>query len=192
MVETPSTDIELGSEAPQFSLPNMNSSCGGETVALEDLDPYRALLVVFMCNHCPYVIHIIAKLVELIGLYQPRGLAAVAISVNDINTHPADAPEKMSEMAASYGFTFPYVYDESQQAARDYGAVCTPDLFLYDGNQQLVYHGQFDSSRPGNKEPVSGVDLARAIESVLDNAPMPSTQRPSVGCNIKWKPGQAP
>lgn len=192
MVETPSTDIELGSEAPQFSLPNTNYGYGGDTVALEDLDVQRALLVIFMCNHCPYVIHIIAKVVELIGRYQPQGLTAVAISANDIDTHPADAPEKMSEMAASYGFSFPYLYDESQQTAKDYGAVCTPDLFLYDGSQKLVYHGQFDGARPGNNVPVSGVDLARAIDSVLNNTPGPSNQIPSVGCNIKWKPGQAP
>ena len=192
MVETPSTDIELGSRAPQFSLPNTNSGYGGDTVVLEDLDAHRALLVVFMCNHCPYVVHIIAKLVDVIDQYQTRGLAAVAVSANDITTHPADAPEKMSEMATSYGFSFPYLYDESQQTARAYGAVCTPDLFLYDGENKLVYHGQFDGSRPGNKQPVTGVDLTRAIDSVLNGAPVPSTQIPSVGCNIKWKAGQAP
>lgn len=192
MVTTPSTEIQSGSSAPDFNLPNMNPDHGGDTVSLVDFDRCDALLVVFMCNHCPYVIHIVDKLAELIRTYQPRGLGAVGISVNDISTHPQDAPDKMSELAAKHRFSFPYLYDESQQSARDYGAVCTPDLFLYDRDRKLVYHGQFDRSRPRNAEPVNGADLAAAIESVLGGGPLPAEQFPSVGCSIKWKPGRAP
>ena len=192
MAETPSMALQLGSTAPDFDLPNTNPDCGGDTVSLSRLRDSKGLLIVFMCNHCPYVIHIIAKLVETVKVYQPQGLEVVAISVNDIKTHPDDAPEKMSEMAADYSFSFPYLYDESQQTAKDYQAVCTPDLFLYDEKRELVYHGQFDGSRPGNNVPVSGSDIKNAIESVLEDLPAPSPQAPSVGCSIKWKPGQAP
>ena len=184
--------LELGSAAPDFSLPNTNPGCGGDTVSLSDYQQSSALLIVFMCNHCPYVIHIISKLVEVVKGYQPQGLEAIAISVNDVESYPADAPEKMSEMAAKYGFSFPYLYDESQQSAKDYKAVCTPDLFLYDEERRLAYHGQFDSARPRNNKPITGSDLKQAIESVLNHVPVSSEQTPSVGCSIKWKAGQAP
>ena len=192
MVETPSTQLELGSAAPDFSLPNTNPEYGGDTVSLSQFRDHAALLVVFMCNHCPYVIHIIESLVAVVKKYQPQGLAMIAISVNDIQTHPSDAPDKMTTMAAKYGFTFPYLYDESQRCAKDYQAVCTPDLFLYEENQHLVYHGQFDDSRPGSKVPVTGGDLENAIDHVLRHKSPPLPQAPSVGCSIKWKPGQAP
>lgn len=192
MVKTPSTALELGSSAPDFSLPNTHPEYGGDTVSLSQLRGHKALLVVFMCNHCPYVIHIIEALVEAVKTYQPLGLAMAAISVNDISTHPDDAPDKMSVMAAKYGFTFPYLYDESQQSAKDYHAVCTPELFLYDAQQRLVYHGQFDGSRPGSEVAVSGSDIKKAIDNVLQQKPPLQSQAPSVGCSIKWKPGQAP
>lgn len=192
MVKTPSTKLELGSSAPDFNLSNTCPDYGGATVSLSQFQDDKALLVVFMCNHCPYVLHIIEGLVAMVKTYQPLGLGMVAISVNDIDTHPDDTPEKMATMAAKFGFTFPYLYDESQQSARDYQAVCTPDLFLYDENQRLAYHGQFDHSRPGGDVPVSGADLKRAIDHVLQRKPLTSPQAPSVGCSIKWKPGQAP
>lgn len=192
MAKTPSRALELGSAAPDFNLPNTNPDCGGDAVSLSEFKESKALLVVFMCNHCPYVIHIIAKLVDLVKVYQPQGLGVIAISVNDIDSHADDAPDKMSEMAEKYSFSFSYLYDESQQSAKDYQAVCTPDLFLYDEKRELVYHGQFDSSRPGNNVPISGSDIKNAIESVLEDLPLSSPQAPSVGCSIKWKPGQAP
>lgn len=192
MAETPSTRLELGSSAPDFSLPNTNPDYGGDAVSLSQFNDDKALLVVFMCNHCPYVIHIIGRLVQVVETYQSRGLGMVAINVNDIDTHPDDAPDKMTAMAAKYGFTFPYLYDESQQSAMDYQAVCTPDLFLYDEEQRLAYHGQFDDSRPGNNVPVTGSDIKSAIDLVLQQKAPPSPQAPSVGCSIKWKPGQAP
>jgi peroxiredoxin len=191
MTKTPSGLVELGSTAPSFDLPNRNPRYGGDTVGLADFQDNPALLVVFMCNHCPYVIHIAGRLAELAEAYQPNGLGVVGISVNDVGSYPDDAPDKMTAMALKYGFTFPYLYDQSQQSARDYGAVCTPDLFLYDLDRKLVYHGQFDGSRPGNDQPVTGADIAAAIDSVLNHAPMPAPQLPSVGCSIKWKSGPA-
>ena len=192
MAETPSKDLELGSAAPDFNLPNTNPSYGGDTVSLSDYQQSKALLVIFMCNHCPYVIHIISKLTDVVKAYQPQGLEAIAISVNDVENYPADAPDKMSKMAGKYDFSFPYLYDESQQSAKDYRAVCTPDLFLYDEKRQLAYHGQFDSARPRNSEPITGSDLKQAVESTLNGDPITTVQTPSVGCSIKWKPGQAP
>ncbi|MDJ0955704.1 MAG: thioredoxin family protein [Arenicellales bacterium] len=192
MAETPSMALELGSAASDFNLPNTNPDYGGDTVSLSDYRHSKALLVVFMCNHCPYVIHIISKLVDVIKAYQPQGLEAVAISVNDVENYPDDAPDKMSAMAARYNFSFPYLYDESQQSAKDYQAVCTPDLYLYNGKLQLAYHGQFDRARPRSNEPITGSDLKQAIENVLNGLPVSSEQTPSVGCSIKWKPGQAP
>lgn len=184
--------LELGLAAQDFSLPNTNPDYGGDTVSLSDYQESKALLIIFMCNHCPYVIHIISKLVDVVKAYQPLGLGVIAISVNDIESYPADAPDKMSEMAVKYSFSFPYLYDESQQSAKDYNAVCTPDLFLYDQKRELVYHGQFDNARPRNSEPITGNDLKKAIQNVLNDVPVSSAQTPSVGCSIKWKPGQAP
>jgi len=192
MVETFSKKIRLGSVAPDVSLPNTNPSCGGGTVAVSDFNECRALLVVFMCNHCPYVLHITDALVLLAAEYQPQGLGVVCISVNDVDTHSADAPDKMAAMAEQYGFTFPYLYDESQQSAIDYGAVCTPDLFLFDADRKLVYHGQFDDARPGNDKPVTGADISEAISKSLRGEAPDATQKPSVGCSIKWKPGVGP
>lgn len=189
MVETPSTNIRLGSVAPDFDLPNTNPAFGGESVGLSDFAGSKALLVVFMCNHCPYVVHIAEALARVVRKYQPEGLAMAAISSNDIESYPQDAPDKMTAMAEKYAFSFPYLYDESQGVAREYGAVCTPDLFLFDSDRRLAYHGQFDDARPGNSRPVTGADLSRAIEKVLAGESVGAAQTPSVGCNIKWKPG---
>lgn len=189
MVETPSKDIQLGSPAPVFSLPNLNPVYGGQSVELSDFDNSKALLIVFMCNHCPYVVHIAEELAAVAAKYQPQGLGVVAINVNDVESYPQDAPDLMTAMSRKYDFTFPYLYDQSQRIALDYGAVCTPDLYLFDADKRLAYHGQFDDARPGNNKPVTGADLSMAIEQVLRGESVGAAQSPSVGCNIKWKPG---
>ena len=183
MALTPSTMPELGLPAPAFSLPDT----GGRSVQLEDFAAQPALLVAFWCNHCPYVKHIRAGFVEFVREYQPRGLAVVAISANDVTTHPADSPDAMRAEARQHGFGFPYLYDESQDVARAYDAACTPDFFLYDDDRRLVYRGQFDGSRPGNDVAVTGADLRRAVDAVLAGQDVPGEQTPSIGCNIKWK-----
>lgn len=189
MVETPSKDIQLGSPAPVFSLPNLNPVYGGQSVELSDFDNSKALLIVFMCNHCPYVVHIAEELAAVAAKYQPQGLGVAAINVNDVESYPQDAPDLMTAMSRKYDFTFPYLYDQSQRIALDYGAVCTPDLYLFDPDKRLAYHGQFDDARPGNNKPVTGADLSMAVEQVLRGESVGAAQSPSVGCNIKWKPG---
>ncbi|MDD3448468.1 MAG: thioredoxin family protein [Gammaproteobacteria bacterium] len=186
---TPSTMLELGTPAPDFSLPEPLT---GKTVGLRDFAGTPALLVVFMCNHCPYVKHVQHELAAFIREYQERGLAAVGISSNDVTTHPDDGPEFMAEEARRQGYTFPYLYDRSQSAAKAYRAACTPDFFLFDGGRRLVYRGQFDGSRPGNDIPVSGEALRAAVEAVLAGRPVPAEQVPSIGCNIKWQAGNEP
>jgi peroxiredoxin len=176
--------LPLGTPAPAFRLPDTVS---GKTVSLEDFAANRALLVAFICNHCPYVKHILDGFVAFAREYGPRGLAVVAISSNDITTHPADSPTEMAKLAREKNFTFPYLYDESQDVARAYDAACTPDFFLFDAERRLVYRGQFDSSRPGGKEPVTGADLRAAADAVLGGKPVPEKQLPSIGCSIKWK-----
>lgn len=178
----------MGTRAPGFSLPNPD----GNVVSLDDFAADPALLVVFMCNHCPFVKHIREGLAEFAREFMPRGLAMVAINSNDVVAHPADAPERMAEEAEQAGYVFPYLFDETQEVAKRYGAACTPDFFLYDGDRNLVYRGQFDDSRPGNALPVTGADLARAVEAVLAGEPVPGDQIPSIGCNIKWIPGNEP
>ncbi len=183
MARTESMMVELGTAAPDFSLPNVD----GSTVALSDFAERPALLVAFWCNHCPYVKHVADAFVEFAREYQDRGLGIVAISANDVNDYPEDAPDKMKEEAESRGYTFPYLYDETQSVARAYHAACTPDFFLYDGERRLVYRGQFDGSRPSGGGPVTGADLRAAAEAVLSGrGPVPD-QSPSMGCNIKWK-----
>jgi peroxiredoxin len=176
MAETASTMLALGTAAPAFRLPDTN----GKTVSLEDFADSKALLVVFMCNHCPYVKHVRQRFVELAREFQSRGAAVVAISAND------------AAEAKSLGFSFPYLYDESQAVAKAYRAACTPDFFLFDARRRLVYRGQMDDSRPGNGKPVTGNDLKRAVDAVLTGRGVSATQRPSLGCNIKWKPGNEP
>jgi peroxiredoxin len=179
---------DLGTPAPGFSLPDTT----GVQRSLDDFADAPALLVAFWCNHCPFVKHIAGGFVAFAKEYQARGLAVVAISANDVETHPQDSPERMAEEAERAGYTFPYLYDESQAVAKAYGAACTPDFFLYDRDRRLVYRGQFDVARPGLDAPVTGADLRRATDAVLSGDTPDEDQRPSVGCNIKWKPGNAP
>jgi len=188
MVDTPSTMVPLGSQAPPFSLPDTK----GKVVSLGDYKDAPALLVVFLCNHCPFVKHVLPHFVELAGEYKQRGAGIVAISSNDVDSYPDDAPEKMAELSKAMKFPFPYLYDESQQVARAYGAACTPDFYLFDREGRLVYRGQMDDSRPGNGRPVTGADLRAAMDAVLAGRPVSDDQKPSIGCNIKWKPGNEP
>ena len=145
-----------------------------------------------MCNHCPFVKHVLDRLVELVKQYQARGVAVVGVNSNDVDSHPEDAPNLMARLAQEEGLTFPYLYDESQQVAKAYGAACTPDFFLFDREKRLAYRGQMDDSRPGNNIPVTGEDLTTAVDAVLVGRPAPAAQKPSMGCNIKWKPGNEP
>ncbi len=190
MVRTESTMLTLGTKAPDFSLPEPAT---GSTVSLSDFEGARALLIIFMCNHCPYVIHLNKPLAAMIKEYENKGLKAVAINANDVANYPDDSPEKMIEEVKNLGYSFPYLYDETQETAKAYKAACTPDFFLFDANQQLAYRGQFDDSRPKNNKALTGTDMRSAIESVLAGRPIPeSEQKPSMGCNIKWKAGNEP
>lgn len=184
MALTPSTMVPLGSAAPDFRLPDV---VRGQSVALQDFADKKALLVMFICRHCPYVVHVQDELARLGRDYGARGVAIVAISANDAVSHPEDAPEGLRRQARDAGFSFPYLYDESQAVARAYGAACTPDFFLYDGDRRLVYRGQLDDSRPGNGKPVTGRDLRAALDATLTGQRAADPQRPSAGCNIKWK-----
>ena len=188
MVKTASTMLELGTKAPNFSLPDVS----GKTVSLADFADTPALLVIFMCNHCPFVIHLQKDLAAFAKEYQPKGLAVVGISSNDAKAYPDDSPERMKEKVREVGYTFPYLYDESQSVAKAYQAACTPDFFLFDKNRTLVYRGQFDDSRPQSGIPITGKDMRAAVDAVLAGKPVPKKQRASIGCNIKWKPGNEP
>lgn len=188
MVMTASTMLPLGTSAPNFSLPDTR----GKAVSLADFEQAPALLVVFMCNHCPFVKHILNQFVELVKEYQAKGLAVVGINSNDVTSFPEDRPEVMAKVARQRGFTFAYLYDETQEAAKAYHAACTPDFFLFDQEGKLVYRGQMDDSRPGSNVPVTGTDLRAALDAVLTGKPVPEPQKPSMGCNIKWKPGNEP
>jgi len=189
MVRTASTMTPLGTPAPDFSLPDPSS---GKTVSLADFADAPALLVVFMCNHCPYVKHVAPRLAELAREYQQRGVAVVGINANDAAQFPEDSPAEMAKEVTRRGYSFPYLYDESQEVAKAYRAACTPDFFLFDRQRKLVYRGQMDSSRPGNNLPVSAADLRAALNAVLEGRAVPTEQKPSLGCNIKWKPGNEP
>jgi peroxiredoxin len=188
MALTPSTMLPLGTNAPDFNLPDTN----GEMVSLEDFKGAPALLVLFICNHCPYVKHIRSGLAQLARDYSARRLGIVAINSNDVANYPEDSPAKMKAEVKSAGYTFPYLYDESQEVAKAYRAACTPDIYLFDKNQKLVYRGQFDDSRPGNNVPVTGQDLRAALDAALAGKPVSSHQKASIGCNIKWKSGNEP
>lgn len=192
MVDTPSTMPELGNMAPEFSLPNTNPAFGGDTVSLADFDGRKGLLVMFICNHCPFVKRIREGLVQLARDYESKDLGIVAICANDQATYPGDGPTAMAEEARQHGYRFPYLHDDSQTTAKAYRAACTPDFFLYDKDRKLVYRGRFDAARPSNDEPVTGQDLRRAIDQVLAGEKVPEDQVPSMGCNIKWKDGNAP
>ena len=183
MAKTLSHMPELGMQAPDFALPDIH----GKRVCRDDFASAPALLVMFICNHCPYVVHIKDKLVAIANEYSKKGVAIVAISANDVEAYPDDSPEQMRNMALAHHFAFPYLYDETQNVAKEYRAACTPDFFLFDDKRRLVYRGQFDDSRPGNSVPVSGTDLRQAIEALLQGRPISAEQKPSIGCNIKWK-----
>lgn len=180
--------LELGTRAPDFQLPDPS----GKVYSLDDFASSEALLVAFICNHCPYVKHIRDEFADFAREYADRGLAVVAINSNDVERYPDDSPEMMAREIERVGYTFPYLYDESQEVAKAYRAACTPDLYLFDQDRRLVYRGQFDGSRPGNDVPVTGSDLRGAVDAVLEGRPVPEDQIPSVGCNIKWKPGNEP
>lgn len=188
MSVTPSTMMDLGTEAPDFKLPDTK----GEPVSLHDFDNAKALVVVFMCNHCPFVKHVRSGLIEVAREYSEKGVAFVGINSNDIENHPEDSPERMAIEAERFKYPFPYLYDESQEVAKEYNAACTPDFFVFDDDRKLVYRGQFDESRPGNDKPVTGEDLRDALDAVLEGREVSEDQTPSMGCNIKWKPGNEP
>ncbi|KAI5062928.1 hypothetical protein GOP47_0021475 [Adiantum capillus-veneris] len=184
-----SRSVPLASRAPDFELPEPLT---GKTWKLDDFEGHRALLIMFICNHCPFVVHLKMELVKLANTYLPKGVGIIAISANSVKTHPQDGPDIMAREAEELGYPFPYLYDETQETARAYGAACTPDFFLYkkDGRRpfELVYHGQFDESRPGNNRPITGSDLRNALDCVLSGIPVSTVQRPSIGCSIKWHP----
>lgn len=188
MVETPSTMPALGMPAPDFRLPDTR----GKLVSLAEFKAAPALLVIFLCNHCPYVQHIRSGLAKLAREYQARGVAVVGINSNDVKSYPEDRPEKMAEEAKAAGYTFPYLFDETQEVAKAYRAACTPDFYLFDRARRLVYRGQMDDSRPSNNLPVTGADLRAALDAVLVGRLVPAEQKPSIGCNIKWKSGNEP
>ena len=188
MARTPSTMLPLGTAAPPFRLPDFD----GRPHALEDFAVAPALLVAFVCNHCPFVQHLRGEFAAFAREYGPRGLAIVAINSNDLEAYPQDGPEAMRREAAEFGYGFPYLLDESQAVAKAYRAACTPDFYLFDAAHRLVYRGQFDASRPGNGKPVTGADLRAAVEATLGGGPVIAEQFPSLGCNIKWRKGNAP
>src|SRR5688572_29393011 len=188
MVRTPSTMLPLGTQAPDFRLMNVD----GREVALSDFADAPATLVMFICNHCPFVMHVADELARLGQEYMGRGVAVIAINSNDASQYPADSPERMVAEAENRGYTFPYLYDETQEVAHAYHAACTPDFFLFDGRRRLVYRGQMDDSRPDSGIPVTGKDLRLALDAVLAGEEVSKQQRASLGCNIKWKPGNEP
>ncbi|MCZ6797506.1 MAG: thioredoxin family protein [Gammaproteobacteria bacterium] len=188
MSRTPSTMLDIGTRAPDFNLPDPLS---GNSVKLSDYE-HNPLLVVFSCNHCPYVLHLLQSFSEYAREIQKQGLSVVMINANDIENYPQDSPENMIELAQQYGFEFPYLYDASQQVAIAYQAACTPDFFLFDASHRLVYRGQYDDARPGNDEAVTGVDLRAASQALLNSAAITAQQMPSMGCNIKWRAGNEP
>lgn len=189
MARTPSTMLPLGTAAPDFRLLDATTD---KLVSLADFRDAPAFLAVFMCNHCPFVKHIAGGLAELAKEYQAKGVAIVGINSNDVQAHPDDAPAKMAEEAKQRGYTFPYLFDETQAIAKAYRAACTPDFFLFDKAKRLVYRGQLDSSRPDSGVPVTGRDLRAALDAVLSGRAPSEDQKPSIGCNIKWKPGNEP
>ncbi|MGP0128523.1 MAG: thioredoxin family protein [cyanobacterium endosymbiont of Rhopalodia musculus] len=189
MARTPSTMLPLGTKAPDFQLPDVVS---GKHISLDTFADKKALLVMVICQHCPFVKHVQNELVKLGEDYVKQGLGIVAISANDISNHPDDSPEKLKAMAQQLRFNFPFCYDESQETTKAYTAACTPDFFLFDSDFKLTYRGQLDDSRPGNDIPVTGKDLRAAIEAILEGKPVNNDQKPSLGCSIKWKPGNEP
>ena len=188
MVRTPSTMLPLGTEAEDFSLTNVD----GQTLSFADVAGERGTVLMFICNHCPFVKHVANELAAIGYEYMPKGVGMVAINSNDVAAHPADSPEQMIHESEQRGYSFPYLFDETQEVAKTYGAACTPDFYLFDGNHKLVYRGQLDGSRPDSGVPVTGEDLRQAIDALLESRPLPQPQLPSIGCNIKWRPGNEP
>ncbi len=188
MVRTPSTMLPLGTVAPDFSLPNVD----GRILSFAAVAGSKGTVVMFICNHCPFVKHVADELARLGRDYQSHGIGFVAISSNDVSTHPADSPEQMVREAEDRGYPFPYLYDETQETAKDYRAACTPDFYLFDAARKLVYRGQLDPSRPGSDVPVTGSDLRAALDALVAGRPPVPDQVPSIGCNIKWKAGHEP
>jgi len=188
MVRTPSTLLPLGTEAEDFSLTNVD----GQTLSFADVAGERGTVLMFICNHCPFVKHVANELAAIGYEYMPKGVGMVAINSNDVAAHPADSPEQMIHESEQRGYSFPYLFDETQEVAKTYGAACTPDFYLFDGNHKLVYRGQLDGSRPDSGVPVTGEDLRKAIDALLESRPLPQPQHPSIGCNIKWRPGNEP
>jgi peroxiredoxin len=188
MAVTASKMLTLGTPAPNFRLPDTE----GNIVSLADFEESPALLVIFMCNHCPFVKHVLSDLVTLAKDYQAKGVAVVGINSNDVANYPEDSPEMMAKLVEEAGFSFPYLYDETQEVAKAYQAACTPDFFLFDKESKLAYRGQMDDSRPGNNIPITGLDLIKAMNAVLAGREVSTEQKPSIGCNIKWKQGNEP
>ncbi len=189
MAKTPSNMIPLGTAAPDFTLPNVVS---GRELSLSEAKSDLATVIMFICNHCPFVKHVQDGLIQLANDYIAKGVSFVAISSNDVGTHPDDAPDKMKELAEQKNYPFPYLYDESQEVAKAYKAACTPDIYIFNKDLKCAYRGQLDDSRPSNDIPVTGKDLREALENLLAGKPVSENQRPSIGCNIKWKPGNEP
>ncbi|MDC0363482.1 thioredoxin family protein [Opitutales bacterium] len=189
MVATPSTMLPLGTKAPSFSLPNV---CTNQSIDLEAVDIHKGCLIAFVCNHCPYVIHLLDPLVRMSNEWVKKGIKVFLISSNDAHKYPDDSPVKMRELAEKKQFHFPYLYDEDQSVALAYRAACTPDFFLFDSKLSLFYRGQFDDSRPGNQLEATGTELSSAVDSLLLSQPAPKVQKPSLGCNLKWKSGNEP
>lgn len=184
MAETPSTMIALGTPAPDFNLVDTRTN---QPMSLQDLKSDKATVIMFLCNHCPYVKHIQNKIVETARAYQAKGISFIAISSNDVSAYPADGPDQMRKESDKHGYSFPYLYDETQQVAKAYKAACTPDIYIFDADLKCVYRGRFDDSTPGNNKPVTGNDLRRALDNILAHKPVDATQNASIGCNIKWK-----
>ena len=187
-----STMVKLGIPAPNFNLKNLNEGVGEKIVSLETFKDWHSLLVAFICNHCPYVLHIRDSFVSFVSEYHKKGLGVVAINSNDVESFPDDSPEKMTDDAEKFSYPFPYIFDESQEIAKAYRAACTPDFFLYNKERKLVYRGQYDSSRPKNNTTVTGEDLRNATNALILGANLATEQKPSMGCNIKWKKGKEP
>ena len=189
MAAIESTMLELGTKAPDFTLKN---AVDGTEVSLSEYERAKGLLVIFMSNHCPFVKHVRQGIIDVTKEYQEKGVEPVAIMSNNVESHPDDHPDRMKEEAEKYGYPFPYLYDENQEVAKAYQAACTPDFFLFDKQFKLFYRGQLDDARPGNNKPVNGRDLRNALNRLLDGKQAPEVQKPSMGCNIKWKPGNEP
>lgn len=189
MARTESRMIDLGTRAPDFNLPDPST---GKTVSLDDFPQAKGHVIAFICNHCPFVQLIRHEFARFGREYTDKGLAVIAINANDADNFPEDSPEKMQDDARRFGYTFPYLFDETQEVAKAYDAACTPDFYLFDADRKLVYRGQFDDARPGNDVPVTGADLRAASDTLLAGQPIPEPQKASLGCNIKWKPGNEP